>query len=227
MTVQITDPPDNSSFPYDEGWTATATIDSDDAVDGVLIDWDTLLAYPSPGPSLTDGPDGQGLYWWQVPFTPDANIQQGDLLEIYCYDAEIDDPGAAVFDAASQAGREPYPEQEQRYGGMPRGSAPSITITSAELTETKVAVKVKLTPQTKGGLFLLCANLTGDNHKHTRRTYVYCLQPLEDATRDYTFQDVDASQWTHILVIGVTYRNQGNPAVAPVKTPAHEEKAWA
>lgn len=216
MAVTITDPPNDGAFP-DPGsnnWTATTTIDNADAVDGVLIDYNTNLMYPSPGPSCTGGPDANGLYWWQVPFQPDANIQAGHLLEIYCYDAEIDGDGASVEDTASLAGSLPFLEREHRRPKMSRTGAPSITITSAELSgTTTVDVTVQLTPQTKGGIFLLCANLTGDIHKHTRRIYVYGLKPSEDKVRNHTFQDVHANQWTHIYAIAVTYRNQGTQDV--------------
>lgn len=106
MSVTITDPPNNSVFP-DPGsndWIATVTINSADAVDGVLLDYNPNSngAYPSTGPSVS-GPDSNGLYTWEVPF-PHNGIAKGNPLVIYCYDAEINGDGTSVADQASQDG---------------------------------------------------------------------------------------------------------------------------
>jgi hypothetical protein len=224
MSVAITDPPANEYFPYDEGWAATATIDFDDAVDGVLIDYNTNDVYPSPGPSCSGGPDSSGLYTWQVPFNHDANIVEGDPLLIYCYDAEIDGDGASVPETASQDGRKPASEPGRREPKSPREGAPSITITDAHLSGTTVSVTATLTPQTKGGIFLVLANFKGDIRKFTRLIRVCSLPADASAKRSCTFSDVDGSKWTHIHVIAVTYRNQGKPQIRTIKKPSKKRE---
>lgn len=201
MSVQIADPPDNSAFPYDEGWTATATIGSNDAVDGVLIDYNTNEVYPSPGPS-GNGPDADGLYTWQVPFSGQdlSDIKQGHSLVIYCYDAEIDGDGATCEDIASQD------------GSVDQKQAPlsTIVINPPTLVNQKFSGTVQLPPNTKGGVFLVLANRTGDIRKHTRRILV-CALPASGAATPYTFEGVNGSKWTHIHVVAVTYRHQSSP----------------
>jgi hypothetical protein len=216
MSVTITDPPDNDSFPYDEGWTATATIDSADAVDGTLLDLNTNEVYPSNNTSGV-GPDpGTGLYTWQVPFTPDANIWAGDPLMIYCYDAEISGDGDTHADTASADGLDSS-RSKQREPLASSAGAPSIGITTADLSGTTVSVTVKLTPQQKGGIFLMLAHYTGDIKKITKSVHVHRLSASQNDTRNHSFLDIDASKWTHISVIAVTYRHRGAPKAKCLK----------
>lgn len=216
MAVQITDPPNNGQFPSDQGWAATVQIDSSDAVSGILMDYYTNLAYPGTGGNPI-GPDASGWYTWTVSFTPDGNIQLGDLLGIYCYDAEITGDAASVEDIASQAGIAAAPVRELRQSDAPRAGPPSITISSARLSGTSVSVTVQLTPQTKGGIFLWCAKITGINQNNTRLIQVCPLPPSDFQARSHTFQNIDVSQWTNIYVVAVTHGNHCCPAVRPLK----------
>lgn len=212
MTVQITDPPDYSVFPYDEGWTATATIDSNDAVDGVLMDYSTnpVNVYPSPGPSGS-GPNASGLYTWQVPFTNLVGITIGDTLVIYCYDAEISGDGASCEELASADGS----------GALGGGLASTIVINAPRLAQKTLQGTVQLPAHTGGGVFLVLANHNGDMRKHTRRIQVYPLPALAVASpQNYKFDNVDDTQWTHIHIVAVTYRHRGSPpAVLQFKPP--------
>jgi hypothetical protein len=209
MSVAITDPPDNSDFPDQPGdpWTATATISNDDAVDGVLLDYTTDDMYPSPGPSPSGGPDSNGLYTWQVPFSPDG-VTAGDFLLIYCYDAELNGNGATCAETACEDGGA-YSKPERRAMRHPREDAPSIHITDAKLSSGTVTVKATLTPpQTKGCIFLVLAN-PAEGPEFTRLIRHCLLSPDASTARSCTFSSVDDGNYTHIHVIGVTYRNQG------------------
>lgn len=223
MAVQIVDPPDYSTFPYDEGWTATAGIDSDDAVDGVLMDYSTnpVNVYPSPGPSPSGGPDANGFYSWQVPFSPDANVQVGHSLVIYCYDAEISGDGATCEDLASQNGGG-YGKHQQREEGGSSDVIHKPKLSKPKLDQKTISGDVQWPKGTlKGGVFLVLANRTGNIRKHTRRICVCCLESSNSNTpppSHYEFQEIDQAQWTHIHVVAVTYRHKtGNPTVTQIK----------
>ena len=216
MSVTITDPPDNSTFPYDEGWTATATIDSGDGVDGVLLDYNPASdgIYSSNGPSGT-GPVA-GIYTWQVPFLLDGTIANGDPLMIHCYDAETFDDGDSHADTASQAGVAPRETKERKQAA----GGPSINITAASQSGTTVTVTVELTPKTTGAIFLALLNYTGDIKKATKDVRVHPLLPSPDKkTRKHTFQGVDAGEWTHIYAVAVVQHHAGKPKVKPIKKP--------
>lgn len=110
MTVQIIDPPAGKYFPYDEGWQATALIDSPDDVEGTLLDYryNPPLVVQSKNPFCTGGPNAQGLYTWIVPFPPNVKINKGDPLVILCFDSEGTGSPAAVSETASENGTGSY-----------------------------------------------------------------------------------------------------------------------
>lgn len=211
MSVQITDPPDNGTFPDNpRGWTAIATIDSTDGVSGVLMDTNPNNPegiYPGNGANPS-GPDGSGIYTWEVPFEVDDTIQNMDPLLVQCYDSETFDDGVTHADTASEDGLAAH-----RHKKKPAGPAPTIDIDSADLSGSTVPVTVKLTPKTTGAIFLALLNYPAGAKRPTRKeVLVFPLLPSKDHTvRKHTFNGVDASQWTHICVIAVIKGHQGHP----------------